>query len=886
MNRTITISMLSAGMACTCWASVWWTGAAGNGDWNTPENWNNKAVPPLSETAKFERQAVGNYLFRLTPPSDFTGVIWLGSEADRRAFSMTVELTVLDGASWMVQGVGTVIATPGIAERLSPSDFKGTIEVPAGRTFVAPASLNAAVTFTGAGKLQLSSPEQFAQARGFVGEITSLSGVNVTPESLVAFENARLTLGDGDTVSLPASTLGTTAVTPLSGFAQADAWSFNGTAYADGPNAGGPSGDSYKFNKNPPSVTEGGDLLLTDDPAQVHTVFYKERKMRLSDSWGVSFTWTPEMPSPSRVTENGWNQVMSGHFGFYLQKGSPESVDLSNKQIMASGAEGFVIYIYHGGQNHIEWITDIGYNFNDCMRESVLDGISFEQPVDFSITCNQGVMSVTLEQNGKSASFRKDFSTYISSSGDGVYIGFGGASDLWPDNTTAIPWMQQTVSDFSGWCSARNSGGWREVSDASAFYPFTEATWLMHSFYSDGSKKSGAEAEINKDGSFQIIPAANKTAGLVTCRRTIDVDKPALLSFDYRFEACPGGNPGSAEGLEFGFQQLHLNDDALNTLNWQKEGGGWNGRLNPWSKAWGFYYYFWGNGFVELRHQFMESNAWKATVQKNDAILIPRSYATAHFDVTYDALGSLRVYGSVTPDDPSVPGSQAEFVQTLTSDEFAQFKTDMGNHCRISFVGFSSAADVDRYQQTAIKNVTLKELVDNASPTLDSTLSVAPSANATVTAGLAKPDAASQAVTFADVSLAAGSTLHVAPEGASTRVSVSRVAAEANATLASDSGATLTLDTFAPTDIGNTLTLTGSVAFADEFTIVIPDANLRNSGLFTLIDLSGATVVKSPTTVRVVSEGGIELVWPEYRPIVRGNAVLLSVRQGFAIIIR
>ncbi|MBO7688954.1 MAG: hypothetical protein J6V72_21425, partial [Kiritimatiellae bacterium] len=265
---------------------------------------------------------------------------------------------------------------------------------------------------------------------------------------------------------------------------------------------------------------------------------------------------------------------------------------------------------------------------------------------------------------------------------------------------------------------------------------------------------------------------------------------------------------------------------------------------------------------------------------------IPRSYATAHFDVTYDANGSLRVYGSVTPDDPAVPGSQAEFVQTLSEEEFAQFKSDMGNHCRISFVGFSSAADTDRYQQTAIKNVTLKELVDNASPTLDSVLHVAPAATATIKAGLAKSDGASDAVKFSDVSLAAGSTLHIAPEGDATRVTVSRVTTAQNATLASDSGTTLMIDTYAPADISNTLTLTGSVAFADEFTVIIPDANLKNSGLFTLIDLSGATVVNRPTTVRVVSESGVELVRPAYRTIVRNDAIVLAVRQGFAIVIR
>ena len=588
MNKKIGVSALVAGLACTSWASTWWIGSAGTADWNEPTNWNTGSVPPTTDTAKFEKQGKG-FLFRLTPPKEFTGTIWLGKDVNARAVSMTVELTVLEGASWTVNndssqpGCGTVIATPGIADRISPS-YTGTIEVPAGRTFVAPATLNAAVKFTGAGKLQLSTAAQFAQAAGFVGEISLAPGSEVTPETLGILQNARLTLSDGETVTLPAGTLGTTAITPLDGFATPDAWSFNGSVYAEGPNAGGPNADTFKFNAAPPSVTPEGNLLLTDDPAQVHTAFYKAHKFSASENWAMNFTWTPEIPAPSRVLENGWAQVRSGHFGFYLQKNGAESVNMDNKQIPSPDARGFVLYIYEGGAKHFEWITDKGYAFSagEFIPETALDGILFNDPIDFTVACNQGVLCVTMKQGEKSATFRKDFSGYIAGAGEGVFAGFGGASDFWPDNTTTIPWMKQTVSNFSGWYSARNSGGWQTVSDQSSFYPFTPETWELHSFYIDGSNKSGEEAAINADGSFQIIPAENQAAGLVTCKRVIDTGKPCLLSFDYRFGACPGGAPGSAEGLEFGFQQLQLGDNAMKNLN-RSSNGTWVGQLSNWA---------------------------------------------------------------------------------------------------------------------------------------------------------------------------------------------------------------------------------------------------------------------------------------------------------------
>ena len=252
----------------------------------------------------------------------------------------------------------------------------------------------------------------------------------------------------------------------------------------------------------------------------------------------------------------------------------------------------------------------------------------------------------------------------------------------------------------------------------------------------------------------------------------------------------------------------------------------------------------------------------------------------------YDAKGSLRVFGTVTPDDKTIPGSQAEFVQTLKPAEFAQFKAEMGNHCRISFAGYSSAASVDRYQDTAIRNLTFKELTDNAAPTLTAPLSVPAGASVTLKAGLAMAEGVSPAMTLAEVALGDSATLHVAPESDTTRVAIETVAPKATATLAADAGTTLTIGTYAPEDIRATLKLTGSVAFEDVLTVVVPAKSLNDKLEHTIIDLSQATVVKAPTTVRVVDENGNALAEDVYKPRVKAGAITLTIgRRGIMILV-
>lgn len=861
------VSVAVALAAISASGSTWWNANGDGTSWSDGANWNTGNTPPATDPAKFEHQGAGKYYFRLTPPADYTAAIIVDDEIDGggnlHRFPITLELTVLDGAAWTVQGPGTIIATDGIADRIDCANFTGVIEVPAGRSFTAPASLSAAVRFIGAGELTLATAAQVENASGFTGTI-HLPG-DYSPSSLALLQNAEVVLPDGATLTLSQSLVGYTDIEPLAGFDETGAWSFNGTRFATGPNAGGPDEGAHEYSAAPPSVTAEGDLALISDPGQIHSAFL-DRRFKLTDDWGVSFTWKPELPADSRWVQYGWGQTWSGYFGFYLQNREPGNVNVNYETlpVMTTNSYGFVIYNYRdGGAQNFEWVGRVGYGWNDGVRETALDGILFTQPVDFDITCRGGVLVATMSQDGKTASFHHDLSSVISEAGEGMYIGFAGASDNWPNNVTAIPWMKQAISNFKGWTTTRYSSGWQPLADQTKFYPFTPATWLMGSFY-EGVTNLNESATVNQDGSFQIVPAENNAGGIATCRELIDMSKPVKVSFDYRFESAPGGAPGSAEAVDFAFQRLGLDDAALTSI-YDRWADRYIGTISQWGQGWGFNFQFWGNGTIQMKRTYatnFDRNSPFTTLRDDHAgSLVAREHSTAHFDVIYDAKGSLRVHGSVAPDDPTVPGSDAEFVQTTSGAILEEFKTAMNGRCRMTFAGYSSNASVDRYQETAIRNVTVSELVDNAAPELACTLSVPASATATVALESVMDGGASPSASVATLSLGDGATLGIAPltAGGVAVLEAKRIEAAGPATVSAASGATLRVGEYVPAGAKDEpLAIEGAVAFSAQLVVRMPASWTapKPAGMYRLFDLSQATSSALPETVALLDASG------------------------------
>ena len=103
-----------------------WIGSTGSCDWNVATNWSSGTVPTGDATVVFPcdySTYSQKLVFRLTPSADYSGTIVTTNDFTALAPSHPTYLTlsVSDGASWKVAGCGTVVATPGIAARISLS---------------------------------------------------------------------------------------------------------------------------------------------------------------------------------------------------------------------------------------------------------------------------------------------------------------------------------------------------------------------------------------------------------------------------------------------------------------------------------------------------------------------------------------------------------------------------------------------------------------------------------------------------------------------------------------------------------------------------------------------------------------------------------------------
>ena len=164
-----------------------------------------------------------------------------------------------------------------------------------------------------------------------------------------------------------------------------------------------------------------GELWLTDDPAQIHTVWYTNRTFRLTDDWGMSFRYNPELPTGTRITTElradgkTRNQEISGYFGIMFSRSSPTNVGVSTASsiLLARDSRGFLIDLYRGDPcSKVMWLAESDkYNYRS-MHESET-GLKLNAAMDIVVSVIRGVMTVTMIQNGKSVSYSHDYSSAI-----------------------------------------------------------------------------------------------------------------------------------------------------------------------------------------------------------------------------------------------------------------------------------------------------------------------------------------------------------------------------------------------------------------------------------------------------------------------------------------
>ena len=841
-----------------------WIGSTGACDWNVATNWASGAVPAGDAIVEFPcdySQLSHKLVFRLTPPADFTGTIVTTN--DLRALEPThptcITLAVAEGASWKVTGCGTVVATPNIETRIS-RNFSGTVDVPAGTTFTVPPEFPESVSFTGVGVLVLDTPARMAQTAGFAGTIRLPSGVAVSASDTASFRAPSFLLGDGSVLEFPEKTLAWGSIKEIPDWNTPGAWSFN----ADNTRlraANSPIG----LDERAPFVTEDGDLRLVNDPAQSHSAFFTNRMFRLSDDWGVSFTFVPELPADSKFVQAGKRQEMEGYFGFYLQSVSPVNVGSPVHRPVPSGF-GSAIYLYRSGSQHIGWHfnADAAMKQGSSVMEKDMDGIAFNRPMDYDIACIDGVLTVSVRQGAKSFSMRKSVREgYLDSRPEGVYIGFGGSCSWWNENN--YPWTRMTIKGFKGWYRARDAGAWKNVSGQ--FYPFSADNWVLYRYDITGKKVE--TPTINDDGSFDIIPHEYQKAATASCKLPLSADSRYLVDVDVKW---PAMNKGLCEGIT-----LAVGKRKPVTGHYVFEHtSGW--KFDQWAYSLGLWHNLYGAGFLQPYIDYVRSeggsNVRYEESFQHKGVLPVASGCGMRYSLGYDPSGDMEWHLSKYPlSGDSNNGALSELRHVFESGEMAKFRARKGEgsvNADDMFLLLCGASSSWGALETAVCGVSVKELLDNNAPRVGR-LSVEAGASATLLAEASFPDSRTPALKLAGVDLSEGASLTVAASESSARVFADEICAKGVSSVAAASGVTVECSRFAYEGTCATVGMSGSVSFGDSLVLVVPGAYRKEPGVKVLLDISSADVEGGfPESVTVLDENGTD----------KSSACLVLVRDG------
>ena len=909
--------VIAAVLAAGAQASTLWTNRAVTGDWNDAANWSD-GVPAVNGEAYFCRPSGTNFVVRVTPPADFAGTVVVSNyqggvttaEYNNGRPSLMLSLDGAADATWTVKGNGHLVATDGIADRISP-DFIGLVEVRKGMSFTVPQNLNAKVALVGAGELNLTSNEQLAQARAFAGKVNLPNGSGLVVEDTGLLANHTLTIGDGDTLTLEPQSTAFGTVRRFGFGAEADQWTYNGTAWRVGTLKSGP------YSPEPPYVTADNVLVLTDDPAQVHTVWYTNRMFRVTDDIGCTFRWTPNLPTDSRIRKEGRNQCQSGNFTISFQSTSPTNCilpttmsDSMQRNNQATRNWGFTMYTYQGEKNaHFSWIvsgTKAGWDA--CIVDRTTD-ISLAQAIDFTVAVNRGVMTVTMEQDGKSLTVRKDFSTAFSTfNAGGVWFGLGGSSDTWgeADATVATPWIRHEISNFSGWYRDPLEGGWEPIANEEKYTTFNETNWDIKRHVSNGNGRSSHDtltgnACLDADGGFSILPTDYYAQTIAFSRSFVPKNKP--LRYAMEFDSTANLPKGNWQGMSF--MPFGSNNGVDGWDGYANSGAGWKfyssgvgGCLYGFAFQWNIYNgsgewtYGWVFGKTEI--QATRTNVVGPTYATGDVSRTDAGRGATPKDVRYDFIYDPRgTFTQILSTDPANTANSANGgcfegsfqVPAGWMEGFEKWKAE-----RSSVIGFrGQCASTDIYT-LKFRKFRLFQMTSAQAGDFAGRVCVPSGAAASVAAGGLMDGQTAEVASFGTADLAAGATLTVKPSGTSTKASVAKVVSAGDATLKAGAGAEVRVGDIELTRAGSGagLALDGAVSLGDAFTLTVPSAwRETRPASVTAVDASGVTggFALAPANI-VVRDADGELPSGKYTLSVRSNRLVISFAQGTCILFR
>ena len=894
-RKTLMKSVAAAAMCVVALSAtadtVLWSGPGGTQDWNAATNWTDNVVPADDATVYIPYLAPQRIYFELTPPDTFVGTVVVSNYSayttdsyNSTRFSNILKLGVVDGAQWTVSGSGDLVATDGLAARLS-SSFTGVIDVRKGTTFTAPATLNSEVKLVGAGRLILSSGDQLKQAAGFVGEIVLPSGATTCP-SAAAFANGTVELANGTFKLDPHDILDKHVGTITSFSDEAAAWSYNGTCWTNGALASGP------YSPAPPYLNADGDLILTDDPAQVHTVFYTNRVFRATDDWGMSFTWYPEMPKDSRIVKDGRQQIICGNLAIGFQRVSPTAVkNGKNRSSHCSHFWGFFVYAYAGdGNPHVAWECDgVPQKNNEMLLETHLNGINLRQPIDFTVSLVERTMVVTMIQGENSVSLTHNFATAITVlCPGGAWVGVTGSSDEWGNDYPVIPWIQHRIANFKGWYSDPLEGGWETLSD-DKFGTFNADNWFMYK----KSKATGTEivkednACVNADGTVTLCEPAASNLTYLICKEALTNPHTRRIKMSYDIQggaASYEANSAMRVDLLFGGKNSATWDNAR-TYSFSGYGDWLYGAAFNWNLTYG------SGNFVASR--------MSADVVKPDGVRTGptvnwvsradqfknRPNQKFNVDLLYDPIG--RMTGIFVSEPVTIECGECTRVDwDVPADYVGQFEHWRANRAKV-YIGIHVTAAGKNYTEMTLKRVRVQAMTTADAGRMPGSVRVGAGNSATLAAGEAMSGQAGRVVTAANVELESGSSLTVSPAtNNATIVGMEKVTATGAGTLAAASGAAVEVEDLVLTGTAgqSSLTVAGGVSFPAAITVTIPDEWQDYTDRIALVDGSAAAS-PFPSTARVMTAGGTD-VTEKAHFAVRNGIASICFAQGTMILFR
>ena len=854
-----------------------WTNACGVVDWNDEANWNNGV--PTGNVKAFLSSSSSKFFYRMTPPLAFTGeIVTTCPSGNSCGLPNYVALTVLDGAAWTVTGNGVVIATEGIGARLS-SGFTGTVEIPSGMTFAVPPSLDAGVTFIGAGTLRLDSVSRLARTAGFAGRIEVPSGETFSPADPTFGRAATIALGDGATLAYSKNALARGAIRPIPSWTEApDAWTYNANN-AKIAERQQEAGDEFTIDTRAPFVEDDGTLVLVNDCSQTHSVIYTNRLFRLDEDWGVSFTALTAIPADSKY--NGiCGQALDGFFHFVLQTDGPRAIASDYGAVFAYATTlGFKTYLYDDGAAFSWWAFG-EWSQNYGFRRQYLDGIVYNRPIDYSVTCIGGVMTITMCQDGKSISTSKDVSSKLGEFPKGAYLSFSGSTGWW--GITDIPWNRTTVWDFRGWYRERNGGAWQPVAENERITTFNEENWFINS-YDKGTKiHTRGNAALNDDGSLPVMgPGANVCVSSA-CYTPLSINKRYNIVYDAEWKSQTGAYP---DGMSFGFVKY------TPTAEGDRLYGTGDFRFYEWSHFLCMWWYTYDAGKLQPQLDFYDTNDSNTHVTDYDATDYSGAYRCADNNRLaifwqYDPEGDLEWrfchWPTANANSGAVRKTIAYKFNSTKMEKYRKMRdgSPSADNCYLHFRGDVASWGHLDYR---LHGITVNELVDNNAVELG-TVEVEPGASATVAPEAEFSDSATPVAVFDAFRLGAKSTLALAP-AASGVSAAGEISAAGEGAVSVAAGATLEANRFGILSADAKVTLSGNVRLGNAVTFVVPNA-VRHAMVDRLVlDWSAAALVDPlPSTIAILDENGRDLS-SMLRASVDEDGVRLS-KVGLILILR